>query len=197
MKKLIVLFVLSFFFSVAYCQHDILILKKKNQLIKSFWEGSIIAFQLQDKEWQHGKITKLLKDSFYIKPMVIQYNFMSIDTIYFSVIGYSLADIYAFPKNGFNMKYVNGHFQITASGSRVKWYWIKTGWIFRAGALGYAGLNIINGIIKKDFSFSQNKTQLGIAGGVLLGGILLGKIYKPTLRLGRKYHTEILKISNY
>lgn len=189
-------FVLSFFFSTAYCQYDILILKKKNHQIQSFWEGSIIAFQLQDKEWQNGKIIKLHNDSFYIKPMVIQYNFMSIDTIYFSAMGYSLADIYAFPKKGFNIKYVNGRFRITASGSRVKWYWIKTGWVFRAGALGYAGLNTINGIIKNDFSFSQNRTQLGIAGGVLLGGILLDKIYKPTLRLGRKYHTEILKISD-
>ena len=76
----------------------------------------------------------------------------------------------------------------------MHWYWIKSGWIFRVGAAGYAGLNIANGIIDNNFSFSGGK--LGIAAVIFLGGVVLHKTYKPTFRIRKKYHFEILKISD-
>lgn len=116
--------------------------------------------------------------------------------MYSSILGFSLAEIHAFPKSGVRVDYVNGRFQMFISGSHVQAYWLKSGWIFRVGALGYAALNIINGVSQSNFSWSEDKTRLGIAAAVLLGGVTLGKTYKPTLRLGKKYYIDILDLSN-
>jgi len=94
------------------------------------------------------------------------------------------------PKKGVLIDYKNGQFQIMTSAGHQHWYWIKSGWIFRVGAVGYAGLNIANGLIKNDFSISESRTQLGTTVAVFLVGVLLHKTYKQTLRLGKKYHIE-------
>lgn len=196
MNKLTLITILLFSFSLAYCQQDILVFKKRNNEINRYWKGSTIAFQLRDKQWQKGEITKIQNDSFYIRPMVVRYSHMGTDTFHYSVRGFVLTDVFAMPNKGILIDYINGRFQISTSGGHVHFYWIKSGWIFRVGAAGYAGLNITNGLLKNNFSFSDSKTQLLIAAGVFLGGVLLHKNYKPYLRIGRKYHLEILKFSN-
>jgi len=120
---------------------------------------------------------------------------MSSDTVHYSVEGFAVTDVFAIPNKGILIDYISGRFQISTSGGHVHWYWIKSGWIFTVGAAGYAGLNIANGLIKNNFSFSDSKTQLFIAAVVFLGGVLLHKSYKPYLRIGRKYRLETLKLS--
>ena len=67
-------------------------------------------------------------------------------------------------------------------------------WLFfRAGAAGYVGLNVVNGLIKNNFTFTRSR--LGIAAGIFLAGILLKKTYKLTHRLGKKYYLQTIKIS--
>lgn len=61
---------------------------------------------------------------------------------------------------------MNGRFQITTSGGHVHWYWIKSGWIFRVGAGGYAVLDVANGLIRSNFSLSGSK--LGTAAAIIL-----------------------------
>jgi hypothetical protein len=196
MTKLTLIALLSFSFSLAYCQQNILVFKKRNKEIDRYWKGSTIAFQLRDKQWQKGEITKIKNDSFYIRPMIVRYSLMSSDTVHFSVIGFSLTDVFAMPNKGILIDYINGGFQISRSGGHVHWYWIKSGWIFRVGAAGYTGLNIANGLIKNNFSFSDSKTRLLTAAAVFLGGVLLHRSYKPYLRIGRKYGLETLELSN-
>jgi len=195
MAKLTLIVILSFSFSVAYCQQDILVFKKRGKVIIRYWKASTIAFQLRDKQWQKGEITIIQNDSLYIRPMIIRYSLMGSDTVHYGVKGFALTDIFALPNKGILIDYINGRFQISRSGGHVHWYWIKSGWIFRAGAAGYAGLNIANGLIKNDFSISNNKAQFLTAAAVFLGGVLLHKNYKPYLQIGRKYHLEIFKIS--
>jgi hypothetical protein len=196
MNKLTLIALLSFSFSLAYCQQDILVFKKRNKEINRYWKGSTIAFQLRDKQWQKGEITKIKNDSFYVRPMIVRYSLMSSDTVHFSVMGFALTDVFAMPNKGILIDYINGGFQISRSGGHVHWYWIKSGWIFRVGAAGYTGLNIANGMIKNNFSFSDSKARLLTAAAVFLGGVLLHRNYKPYLRIGRKYGLEILELSN-
>ena len=170
--------------------------KKRNKVIQKYWNGGTIAFQLKNGQWQKGEITVIRNDSFYIRPMVVQYSLMSIDTFHYRVKGFALTDVYAMPNRGILIDYINGHYQVSRSGGHVHFYWIKSGWIFRAGAAGYAGLNIANGLINKDLSLRNNKTQLLAAAAVFLGGMLLHKKYKPYLRIGRKYHLVNLKLSD-
>jgi hypothetical protein len=194
MKKLTLISVSLFFFSITYPQQAILSFKKKNKILENYWKGSIVAFQTKDKQWQKGEITQIQNDSFYIRPMIIQYNSFRIDTFYYNILRFSISDVYAMPKRGVLIDYKNGKFRIIMSAGHQHWYWIKSGWIFRAGAAGYAGLNVANGLIKNDLSFSEQKTQLGIAAAFFLGGVLLHKVYMLTVRLGKKYHLQILQL---
>lgn len=196
MKIITLLAILSFSSSLVYCQNDILIFKIRNKEITRYWEGSTIAFQLWDKQWEKGEITRIKNDSFYIRPIIVRYSFMGSDTFHYSISGFALTDIFAMPNKGIQIDYINGHFQISRSGGHVHWYWIKSGWIFRAGAAGYAGLNIVNGLINNNFSFSDSKTQLLTAAVVFFGGVLLHKDYKPYLLIGGKYHFKTIKLSS-
>jgi len=83
------------------------------------------------------------------------------DTTYISGFHFTIADVYAMPKKGVQIDYINNCYQITMSGGHVHWYWVKSGWIFRVGAAGYAALNVVNGIIQNNFSFTGS--HLGIS----------------------------------
>jgi hypothetical protein len=88
----------AIFFFNNYSQQALLLFKKKNITVQSFWVGSIIAFQLRDEQWQKGEITKIRNDSFFIRPVVVQYSLLTTDTFYYNVLGFSVSDVYAMPK---------------------------------------------------------------------------------------------------
>ncbi len=195
MNQLVIAILLLLFVSTSYSQHNILFLKQGSRTIYRFWKGSIVAFQTQDKEWQKGEITKLTNDSVYIKPRIVRYYMMGTDTIYLPVVGFAVAEIYSLPKRGMLIDYINVRFQISRSGGHVNWFWVKSGWIFRTGGIGYASLNIINGLIDHNFSLRESRTALAISVAVWAFGVVLQKIYKPILPVGKKYHIEILKLN--
>lgn len=168
--------------------------KKGNTTIDRFWLGDFIAFQLKNKEWQKGQLMAIRNDSIYIRPRVVYYYTMGSDTVYFNVSGYAIADVFAMPKKGYLIDYINGRFQISTSGGHLHWYWIKSGLIFKVGAAGYAALNVANGLINNNFSFTVS--QLAITASVFLFGVALKHIYKPTLSIGKKYHLEMFSLSN-
>jgi hypothetical protein len=194
MKELTLISILLFSFFNSYSQQAILLFKKKNITMQSFWVGSTIAFQGRDKQWQKGEITRIQNDSFFIRPTVVRYNLLTTDTFYYNISGFSVSDVYAMPKRGVLIDYKDGEFQISRSGGHQHWYWIKSGWIFRVAGAGYAGLIVANGLIDSDLSISDSKTQLGIAAGIFLVGVLLKKIYKLTVRTGKKYHMETFQL---
>lgn len=125
-----------FSFTVVCAQNYDLILKKRNKTISNFWAGSMIAFQQKNEAWQYGKVISIKKDSIFIKPLMIQYSFMRADTLVSFVTGFSLTDIYAFPKPGVVVDYDKGSFRVNRASSRVQAYWLKSGYILRVGALG-------------------------------------------------------------
>jgi hypothetical protein len=195
MLKLTLTVILSFQATLIFAQQNELIFEKGSKAQSRFWTGSTIAFQLGDKEWRKGEITRIAKDSFYISSVVIQYHLMGSDTIHYPPDGFSITDVYAMPKKGILIDYLDGRYKISTEGGHVHWYWIKSGWIFRVLAAGYVGLTIVNGLIQNDFSFSDNITQFSIAAGVFLVGFILKKTYTPVLRIGKKYHLSVLNLS--
>jgi hypothetical protein len=192
-KLLLSVFALSVA-ALSYSQQNILVFKKGNNVVQRFQAGSTISFQLEYKQWQKGEITLIRNDSFYIRPRVIHYNMMGADTTYFPVVGYSVTDIYAMPKRGVLIDYVNGQFQISRTGGHLHWYWVKSGWLFRTGAIGYAGIHTANGLIQNNFSLRKSKTELGIAAGVFAGGVLLKKLYKLSIKTGKRYQVKMLPV---
>lgn len=182
MQKLLLTVLSLFMFSSLYSQEDILLFKKGNKTIDRFWKGTFIAFQLENKTWEKGELMRIKDDSFYIRPRVIKYGLYGTDTFYYPIKAFILSDIYAMPKRGVLIDFVNGQFQISRTGGHQHFYWIKSGLLFKLGGAGYAILSIVN----------------GIPGGVAIGaalfavGIVMKKTYKLTYRLNRKYHFEVL-----
>lgn len=83
--------------------------------------------------------------------MMVHFQLLGADTSYRNTLQFILADVHATPRKGVQTDDINGRYQITTEGGRIYWYWIKSEWVFKVGAAGYAGLNIANGLIKKDF----------------------------------------------
>src|SRR5215467_9967962 len=183
---------LLFLVSTGFSQQNIMELRKGKKIIDRFWKGDVIAFQLNDKDWRKGDVILIQNDSIYIRPYILQFNPSGMDTARFNVEAYALADIYAMPKKGFLIDYKNGSFQFSRSGGHVHWYWVKSGWLFRAIGLGFTGLYLINGLISSELTISAG--PLAIAAGVFLFGVLLKHLYKPYLRLRNKYHLEMIQM---
>ena len=172
-------------FSSLYSQEDLLLFKKGNKTIDKFWKGTFIAFQLENKTWQKGELMKIKNDSFYIRPRVIRYSLMGTDTLYYPIKGFVVSDIYAMPKRGVLIDYINGQFQISRTGGHQHFYWIKSGLLFKLGGAGYAILSIVNGI----------PGGVAIGAAIFAAGIVMKKTYKLTIRLNRKYRVEVLDLS--
>lgn len=172
-----------------YAQKKFLEFKKGRKVISRYWESSEIAFLGREGEWEKGVIKKLKNDSIYIQPSYVRYYLMGTDTITLSTIGFSIDDIRAMPKKGMLIDYKNGSFQINRAGGHVHFYWIKSGAIFRYGAAAYLAVSLINSIN------SENKItggELTIGAGVFAFGVLLKYLYKPYLKIGKKYHFKVM-----
>jgi hypothetical protein len=194
MKRLTLIVSLLFSITFLFAQQNVLLIKKKAKTIQSYWPGAVIAFQLETGVWVKGEITNIQQDSFFVRPTIVHYNWTGTDTVRYYAIGFPISDIYALPKKGVLVDYKNGEAQISRSGGHLHWYWIKSGWIFRAAALGYSALHVANGVIKNDFSFSQSRQQLAVAAGVFVFGLFLKWSYKPIFRIHGKYRVETLKL---
>ena len=186
MQKIILTAFCISLFSSLHSQEDILLFKKGYKTIDKFWKGTFIAFQLENKTWEKGELMKIKNDSFYIRPRVIKYSPFGTDTLYYPIKGFAISDVYAIPKRGVLIDYINGQFQISRTGGHQHFYWIKSGLLFKLGGAGYAILSIVN----------------GVPGGVAIGaaifavGFVMKKTYKLTIRVKKKYHIEVLSFSS-
>lgn len=186
MQRLLTIILFISFPIFSFCQTEMLVVKKKYKTINQFWKGNFIAFSTGYDQWHKGEIMEIKKDSFFIRPMVATFHLMGSDTTYFPIERYSLADVKVMPKKGYLIDFVKGRWYFSRSGGHVHFYWIKSGWLFRTGAIGYAGLNLLNGIIQNNFTKADIKVY-AIAGGVYLFGVFLKHAYKPYFHLGKKY----------
>lgn len=160
-----------------------MILKKGNKSIKKFWKGQFISFQTENKVWEKGELTRINNDSFYIRPMVVKYSLMRTDTFYYPVKGFTIADIYSLPKRGVLIDFVGDRFQISRTGGHQHFLWLKNGFIFKLAGGGLVVLGIVNGSLQ----------AAGLGAAIFLGGFILNKLYKYTIRLGGKYRMESFK----
>jgi hypothetical protein len=147
---------------------------------------------LKDGQWEKGVVKQIKSDSIYIQPSVVAYYLMGRDTFTFNIRGFSLADILAMPKSGILIDYKEGRFQINRAGGHVHFYWIKSGYLFRIGAATYLGVALVNGLINKANSITINEVAFSAA--VFGLGVLLKYLYKPYLKIGRRYHFNVLSL---
>jgi len=195
MTKLYLILLLSLLVREGRSQsYDLLLFKKGHRTMTTYAKGSLITFQLSGKQWVQGRLTKITQDSIYVSEEIVHYNFGHNDTLHYSGFNFAFSDIYAMPKRGVQVDYIDEHFQINKNAGHIHFYWIKGGWLFRTGAAVYATADVVNGLIRNDFSFKNEKKTLGIAAGVFLFGCILKWTYRITYRMGRKYHFEALML---
>lgn len=175
-------------------QQNSLVFTKGNKLQQRFWTGTEISFQSTDKYWHKGKIKKLTADSMYIQPVTVKYNLMGTDTISWPVEGYHLRDIAALPKRGYLISMIDNQFQINRDAGHVHFYWIKSGVLFRVGAMAYTGVMLFNHLSDKKPDKTAIKKGLLTGAGIYLFGFLLKKTYSPVNKIGKK---NKLKFVNY
>jgi hypothetical protein len=188
MHKPILFAFLLFFSSVLSAQQDILLFKKGSLTLNMYTKDSYIAFQISNRAWYAGFITRIKGDSFYVKPLVVRYSMMGADTANLQPMPFVLADLYAMPKPGVLIDYGGPDgYHISGAGGHVHWYWIKAGWLFRTGGAGYVLLDIVNGLFRNELAFSIGWIY---GAGVFAIGELLKHSYKLYYVLGKKYHFE-------
>ena len=126
--------------------------KRAKKTKASFTKGSIISFMADQGYWRKGRISRLKSDSLFILPLVIRPQFTGPDSTYWDEEGYAFTDIFAMPKNGILIDFIDGRFTVNGDGGHVHWYWIKSGYLFRLAALTFAGVYLANGLIRNDIS---------------------------------------------
>lgn len=168
-----------------------MVFKKRHKTISYFFKDSYISFQLKDGSWMTGVIARIVKDSVYLKKEIIHNSLLGADTLHYAGYGYALSDIAAMPRRGLAFHEVNGQSQINKGAGHMHFYWVKSGWIFRAGAAGFMSLNLLNRLIDNKPAF--NPTAFSTAALIFTGGFILKKAYKVTLPIGKKYtlHTFV------
>jgi hypothetical protein len=189
LKSILVL--LTIFYCIEINAQESIVLKKKGRNIQYFWKDSHITFQLKDKQWLTGIITKITPDSFYLTQEIIRYYMMGIDTLHISGFSFAFSDVYALPTKKQMIYFENDQVKIIAG--HEKFVWIRNGFIFQAAGAGYIALNVTNDLIHNEPPFAKKKlTGLGIGAAVFLMGKLLQLRFDPYWHVGKKYKLQYM-----
>lgn len=172
-----------------------MILKKGQKSIQYFWKSSQITFQLKDKSWLYGFITRITPDSFYLTRGVVRFSMTGSDTLHFSGYSFAFTDVYALPTKKQMTSWKNDQVKIIAG--HEKFVWVRNGFIFQVAGGAYTGLNIVNDLVRDEPPFAKKKLPgLAIGAAVFLAGKLLQWRFDPYLRLGKKYKLQYMSFEN-
>jgi hypothetical protein len=189
MRKILPLLFLFSFYNTASAQKAALVLKKKDKTIQQYWLHSYFAFQTHNNIWRKGELMQLKTDSFFIRPTVIKIGMFQNDTLRYPIEGYALSDVLHLPIKGLLIDYKDGKFQVIRSAGNISFYWLKSGWILRAGAIGFTALTLINGIS----GGSVGGNWWIIAAGTYATGFVMKRLYKPVFKVGDKYELKVME----
>ncbi len=180
-----IFFILSFsLFYACNCaaQNDLLILKKNNRTIKSFFPGSEIDFST-DVRYYEGEITAIKRDSIFL----VQYD---IRHVYSPNLGVFIPDtVSTYP-------FVVPFKDIISIGNNKKNFnWNASGAALFGGGVLLTTAGLISWIFAKPNTRYYARPQL-VIGAAVLGGIgyLLLKSGNKSIKLGKKYTLRYIKL---
>lgn len=164
-------------------QNDVLLLQKKGKTKQSYFNGRFISLQTKQGNFASGLITRIQKDTVYIRHFDIQQTATQYGAVYFdTVFRYTTAIHYqdigaiASPKARVSNRKANG--------TRL----------MIAGA-GVLALGVINGLYREDPVREWFKPSGYITAGTLTGlGLLMRHAAKPKTIIGKKYTLKILPL---
>ena len=182
MKKLLVIYILLSVIApvIAMAQgSDMVLLKKKNnKTVKSFLSETPIHLITVNGENIKGKIKKIDKDSIFINTYDERAGYTMWGTRVWDTLSIGLIKIHynevreiVKPRAGMSI--------------------IRNGYIFLAGGLSYALLHLVNAAYLKQ---PVDGVVMAKAGGLIIGGWILKKTNKSTVKIGRRYHLQYVPL---
>ena len=182
MKKLFAIYILLSVIApvIAMAQgSDMVLLKKKNnKTVKSFLSETPIHLITVNGENIKGKIKKIDKDSIFINTYDERAGYTMWGTRVWDTLSIGLIKIHynevreiVKPRAGMSI--------------------IRNGYIFLAGGLSYALLHLVNAAYLKQ---PVDGVVMAKAGGLIIGGWILKKTNKSTVKIGRRYHLQYVPL---
>jgi hypothetical protein len=158
---------------------DLLVLRKgESKTLKTYLAGSQIAFKTASGLNVNGTIRKIDRDTLFIsiydeRPAYNPWGTRFWDTVSVSLTKFHYKEITEIPKpvKGFGF--------------------VKNGWLFMLGGSAYAVLHSVNAAYLKE---PIDPLTLGISVGTALTGFALNRIYRHSIRLGKKYHLQYIPV---
>lgn len=164
-------------------QNNILLLRKNNRTVRTLFEGKYIAFDTKQKSSASGIITKIGKDTIFIRHFEIMrvgttYGGVYFDTSFRYTTAIHIKDIGAVHPFRSMSGYANSGALLMIAGG------------------GVMVLGAVNGIYRKESIGDWYKPSGFISAGVLAGtGYFLQRASKKKYVIGRKYQLQILSIN--
>jgi hypothetical protein len=158
---------------------DMIVLKKgKNKTLKTWLAYSQVHFITIAGNEVRGTVKKIEKDSLFIQIYDERKNYTPWGTSFWDTIAIGLSryhykEIREFikPQRGFGF--------------------IRNGFLFIMGGTAYALLHSINGLYLKQ---PLDPVTMGISGGAVASGLILQKIHRRTVTLGKRYHLQYIPV---
>ena len=158
---------------------DMVLLKKKNnRTVKSYLSETPIHLITVNGENIKGKIKKIDKDSLFINTYDERAGYTMWGTRVWDTLSIGLTKIH-----------YNEVSEIVKP--RAGMSIIKNGYIFLAGGISYALLHLVNAAYLKQ---PVDGVVMAKAGGLIIGGWILKKTNKSTVKIGRRYHLQYVPL---
>ena len=180
---------LLFFLSVAFlyttscvAQNDLLILKKNDRTIQSFFPGSEMNFST-DVRYYEGQVTEIKRDSVFL----VQYDIRHVYSPNLGVFVLDTISAYHFAVNYKNI--------ISFGKSHSNFNWNASGATLLGGGALLTTAGLITWIFAKPNTRYYARPALVIGAAVLAGvGYLLLKTGNKTMKLGKKYTLHYINL---
>ena len=174
--------------SIAQNSDFIVLKKKNNRSIRSYFPGSFISGQTFTGAKIFGTIQQIKNDSLaieqmYVRQVATQFGTPALDTTY-TTIRLHFSEIRKFD---YDVK--------TAYGKKGK-SGISIPRMMKLGGVGYIILELVNTAYRKESLSAGNKpVSLGIAAGVAAAGFIWDGIKKRQEMAGGKYRVEYIRMT--
>jgi hypothetical protein len=158
---------------------DIIVLKKGNyRTLKTYFTGTQIHFITIAGTDVQGMIRKIEKDSLYIniydsRPQYTIWGTSFWDTVSVSLSRYHYKEIREIMKPPQHFSFV------------------RNGFIFIMGGFSYAFLHSVNALYLKE---KIDPKTMAFSGGSVLVGLLLKKIHRNTIRIGKQHYLQYIPL---
>ena len=181
-KLLIIIFYFSIVQTCAAQTGDMIVLKKKNQTVKTFMKGVPATFVTTSGNLISVFVQDVKNDSLYYKEVIVrqvptQWGVSKPDTMATLIRGIHYQEIAAVPKRWQSFSY------------------IRDGSIFMIGGAGYLALNVANTIIGSEKLFDKENIPRLVGGAAAFGvGKLMQTLNKKEMVVGKKYTLQYIKL---